>query len=551
MKYRWLVFFLLFFFGAFCIFALPYDMVLTGESVLEDLRYLSLESGKSFLSFTPPLAPAEVEQFLNSIDISTLSPPALEAFNRVTKRLAPEAPLSFSSDNLSVFFNINSTLEGKARFNNDISWYPHYPRVSPVLSFPIRFYFADSLQLYIEPIVASYFGHDTSGIFDTNIPDGYESLDVNLSHRAFVAAGGSWWNFQLGRDRLFWGTGHTGSLSFSDNSPFFEFMRLSFFSKLFKYSLMINQLPLEITDDLFINDTLPPGLDKDTDLMKTTQRYFYLHRIDFAFFDTLSLGFMEGVMVGNSGLEIRYLNPLVVFHSLFSWNDYPIWYKDPNNEMRDMIGSFFSFELNWNIIKPLAVYGQFVMNEFSLPGENEGNSYPPPNAFGCMAGLQYTHSFDTWGSVFFLEFIYTYPYLYILSTPFVSFIQAQKVSPSNHLYYFIGYPRDTMAITIGTRFFKEDTLILSGDFSLISRGQHGIKWDWTTGIAAKKSAFHETTPTGIAENKLIASLSAQWKLLPFLAFNGSITGILALNNNHINGSNEIDGQAAFSVSFRY
>jgi len=376
-------------------------------------------------------------------------------------------------------------------------------------------------------------------------------LDVNLAHRAFIATGGSWWNFQLGRDRLFWGTGHTGSLSFSDNSPFFEFMRLSLFSKFFKYSLIINQLPLEITDDLFINDTLPPGLDKDTDLMKTTQRYFYLHRIDFAFFDTLSLGFMEGVMVGNSGPEIRYFNPFVVFHSLFTWNDYPNWYKDPYDERRHMTGSFFSFELNWNIIKTLAVYGQFVMNELGFPGEIKNNPYPPPNAFGYIAGLQYTYSFDTWGSVFFLEFIYTYPYLYILSTPFGSFIQAQKVSPSDHHYYFIGYPRDTMAVTFGTRFFKGDTLYLSGDLSWISRGQHDIKWDWATGIVEEKSTYHETTPTGIAENKLIASLSAKWKLLPFLSFNASITGIFALNNNHIHGSNEIGGQAAFSASFRY
>jgi hypothetical protein len=551
MKYHWLAFFLLFFFGAFGIFSLPYDIIPVGESVLEDLRFLSLESGKSFLSFTPPLAPAEVEQFLNSIDSSLLSTPALEAFNRTTKRLTPEAALSFSSDNFTVLFGINSTLEGKARFNNDIAWHPQYPKVSPLLSFPIRFYFADNLQLYIEPIVANYFGRNSSGTFDINIPDEYLCLDVNLAHRAFMAAGGSWWNFQIGRDRLFWGTGHTGSLSFSDNSPFFEFFRLSFFSKIFKYSLIINQLPLEITDNLFINNTLPPGLDRDNHLMKTTQRYFYLHRIDFALFDNLSLGLMEGVMIGNSGPEIRYLNPVVIFHSLFSWNDYPNWYKDPNDERRHMNGSFFSFELNWNIIKTLAVYGQFVMNELSLPMEIEDNPYPPPNAFGFMAGLQYTHSFDTWHSVFFLEFIYTYPYLYVLSTPFASFIQAQKFSASEHHYYFIGYPRDTMAITFGTTFFKRDTLDLSGNFSWISRGQHDIKWDWKTGIAEEKGSYYETTPTGIAENKLIASLSAQWKLLPFLTFNGSITGILALNNNHIQGSNETGGQLAFSVSFRY
>jgi hypothetical protein len=544
MRYHQFSFFLLFFLVVFGLFASPYDMILVGESVLEDLRYLSLESGNPFLSFTPPLAPAEAEQFLNSLDPSILSAPAREAYNRVKKRLAPEARLTFSGNNLSIMLNINSTIEGKSRFNSDISWYPLYPKVPPVFSFPLRFYFIDTLQLYFEPIIAVNSGNYPIETFGTNIPSNipykYEDYDAHMPLRAFVAAGGSWWNFQLGRDRLFWGTGHTGSLSFSDNSAFFEFVRLSFFSDFFKYSLLVNQMHLVIDDIIPSTFPIMPEI-----LTETTQRYYYLHRLDFSFFNRVSLSVMEGLMVGNSPLELRFLNPFVVFHSLFSWSDYENWPVNPSEG--DLNGSFFSLELNWNITKNLSVYGQFVMNEWAAQGEIKSNPNQPPNELGYLAGTSFTHSFDAWGSVFFLEFIHTDPYCYILSSPFASFIQMHY--SGGRQYYFIGYPRDTIALALGTRFFKSDIIVINGDFSWICRGEHdkdGLTWDWANTDITRI----EKTPSGSAENNFSVSLGAEWKPLSYLTLKGSVTGILSFNNKH-SGSDKRGGQAALSVSFHY
>jgi len=439
------IFFLCIIFLAKSVFALPFDMILTGDPILEDIRFLSIESGTTFLSFTPPLAPAEVENFLDSIDPSVLSIPAQEAYQRIQNRLIPQSRLSFASDNFSALLNINSTVEGRVRFNRDLDWHPRHPNIAPMISLPARFFFANTVQLYLEPFVAVSIPHyEKAGTFGTNLHYNVEGdLDPTMPHRAFLAAGGSWWNFQIGRDHLFWGTGHTGSFSFSGNASYFEYARLSLFSGRFKYSLIINQMPLRLTHDMAYGG----------DRSRTTQRHFYLHRLDFIFRDSLSIGIMEGRMVGNSPLNLRYIIPLAMF----------------NSSEEDMTSSFFSIEANWNIFRSFSVYGQFVMNDFAALSDNSSQS---PSGLGFMAGLNFTHSFSTWGSVFFLEYIYTHPYLYMSSSPFSSFIQRNRVDVTGTRYYFIGFPRDTITLTLGARFFRGSALSLTGELSWLSRGEY-------------------------------------------------------------------------------
>ncbi|MDR2542603.1 MAG: capsule assembly Wzi family protein [Treponema sp.] len=522
------------------LFAVPFNMILTGDPVLEDIRFLSLESNIPFLSFSPPLAPGEIKNFLNDINQEELSQAGKEAYYRLLKSLVPQSRILFSEENFSLLFDINSTLETRANFNSKIS-YPRYTHIPPLVSLPLRLYFAEKIQLYIEPIFAINSRFYNEDNFSFNIPFGYNQISHNMSLRAFAVATGNWWNFQIGRDRLYWGTGHTGSLTFSDNSPFYDFARLSFFSSNVKYSFIVNQLPLTLTDNLFDpqRNAFPDDWKNSDNLQHTMQRYFYLHRLDFRLFKKVSIGLMEGIMAGNSPFSIRYFNPMVIYHDLFAWNDYPKW--EPNNG--DMIGSYLSLEVNWSIFKNLACYGQFVMNELTFPGENDEN----PNALGWMAGVQYAHSLNGWGAVFFLEFIYTDPYLSILSSPFASFIQMDRLEN----YYFLGYPRDTIAVTFGGCFFNNDKLNFNGRFSWIASGEHnkndkanGMLWNWDTGRLIMK----ERTPTGTVENKLVLSLGSGWKPHSWLGIKANITGIYSINNNHVKG-NVLGGQASISASF--
>jgi hypothetical protein len=142
-----------------------------------------------------------------------------------------------------------------------------------------------------------------------------------------------------------------------------------------------------------------------------------------------------------------------------------------------------------------------------------------------------------------LEFIYTDPYLNILSSPFGSFIQQD----SN--YYLLAHSRDTISITAGTEFSNNSTLKFYGSFSWISSGEHnkdGLKWNWDK----TPDVYNERTPTGIAENKLILNLGAQFNPFSSLVLNADISGIASLNNKHVH-NNEFGVQAALSIGFKY
>ena len=513
-------------------------MISAGDPILEDIRYVSLEAGVSFLAYTPPLSPNEVRNFLNFVDENNLSEAGIDAYYRILNRLAPEMPkLSWSDKNFAVSFNIKSEIEGKVRFNKDVSWEGNFADVSPLLSFPIQFFFSKYVQMLVEPNISVKSRDHGSGLFYHNIP-----LDFSTQYwpfRAFASAGGSWWNFFIGREHLYWGTGNTGSLVFSNDSTYYDFAKLTLFSRYLKYSFTLNHMPLKLNSNLMDISSV------NEDEKKSVNRYFYLHRIDINILKKVSISLMEGIMSGNSPLEIRFLNPLVIFHSLYAWTDYDRWNfnSESNKEDGSMIGSFFSLEVNWNIVRPLSVYGQFVMNELSLPGEKAKEANLPPNGLGFLAGIQLSFPVKTWGSVYFLEFIFTDPYLYILSSPFCSFIQ------QDYHYYLIGHSRDTMSLTLGARFFNKDVLSLSGSFSWVASGSHNstsLKWDWGRG-----ATFKEKTPSGIAQNKLMLSFGSEWNPFSWFVLKAGITGIISLNNNYIEGSRKVGGQAFLSVGFKY
>jgi hypothetical protein len=331
-----------------------------------------------------------------------------------------------------------------------------------------------------------------------------------------------------------------------------DFARISLFSSSIKYSFTITQLPLSLSEKLMdtdlrwnVYDPLYPFPD--------TQRYFYTHRMDITLFNKLNISLIDGIMVGNNPIELRYLNPLIIFHSLFPWNDYRDWIPaaEAGRRIGSMVGAFFSVEVNYNIIDNLAIYGQFVLNDFATASELAEDYVQTPDALGFLAGINFSHTLNNWGFLYYLEFIYTYPFLYIMSSPYSSFIQMTR---EQQQYYYIAYPRDTISLALGANIFNRDLLKLSGRISWIAKGQHndresnnGLKWNWYD----LQPAREEITPTGIVENKFILSLGVMWKPFPFLSLNANVAGILSFNNRHIEGNTDAGAQATLSVSFRY
>jgi hypothetical protein len=232
-----------------------------------------------------------------------------------------------------------------------------------------------------------------------------------------------------------------------------------------------------------------------------------------------------------------------------------------------MVGSELSLDLDWAVFPGFAVYGQFVMNEFSTPYEFKNwPDLQPPNGLGFLGGIDYACSLDSWRALFYGEAVYTDPYLYTLSSPFSSYVWMRRLSDltaKDLRYAWIGHPegRDMTLFAAGAD-FSTTGLALSVDVAFISRGLHTIAWDWEQ----SPEAGQERTPTGTAEHRLNAGVGAVWR--PFyranaqvnagafaqlanISLSGYIGSVMIWNAGHQNGRSESGLEMMFSIAFTY
>jgi hypothetical protein len=524
-------------------------MISGGDPLLDDLRFLVREGGISFTSLTPPFSGNEIRGILHDLQAETLSGPALAAYDRLMEALNPKLLLPRGTFNLSL--GVEAAPELRFRTNKEVYWTREIHDSPAFLSLPVNFFFTDYVLLNAEPLLTTEPSvyEDEGALWNTNLPYFPERVDLNMPLRAFAAAAGPWWSVQIGRDRLSFGPGKTGNLALSDTPDFYDFGRISFFSPNFKYSFLISQFPLA-TDTLFAPGFGPAA---SGELTQTTRRYLYLHRMDMRFFRRLSLGFTEGIMAGNSPPELRFFTPLGVFHSFFAWNDYEHWHgTGPGGTTGEgsLVGSLFSVDLEWAIRPGLAFYGQLVMNEFSTSYEKE--RWPddqPPNGLGYLAGLEYSRRVNSWRASFYGEAVYTDPYLYVLSSPFASFISMRRlpeVGDKELRYKWIGHPqgRDALLIALGADFLQEPWGFALG-VSFIRRGEHTIRWDWTKG----RDSFSEISPTGRPENILTAQGEMTWKFLPGFSLKFYTALSCIFDRRHQERAAEFGFETALSLSY--
>jgi hypothetical protein len=515
--------------------ASPMTMVSAGDPVLEDIRYVAREAGVSILSFTPPLSRDEINNILAPVEPEKLPLPARQAFRRIQERLDP--PMRLREDFFSLSFHAIAQAGAGFRTNTEMPWLRGDFQRPAFLRLPLDFYFADFAQLNLEPSATlDPAFNERDGNFETNVPWQAERIDMFFPFRAFAAVGGKWWNVQFGRDQITFGTAHTGNLLLSGTPDYYDFARLSLFSRRFKYSALVIQNPLFLSEKFYDG----PGTDE-----VYLQRHVYIHRIDFMLFDKLSVGVTEGLSVGNAPLEIRYLNPLILLHNFMSGDDY-----DPApGKYNEMNSSIFSVELNWTPAPALSFYAQLALDEFTTPWETESDAdNRTPEGKGYLVGVEYSHTLGEWGAQVYGEAAYLDPYIYVDNSPWAAFVWSRRMNRKSmeFRYRWLGHPegRDVIVFAAGSRFSKNDSLAFSAGLSFTIHGEHGLFWDWGRG----DRYADETTPTGTPERRLAATLGVAWKPVPAVTLSAEIGGGVLFDARHSSG-NEYGAEAGLSVKY--
>ncbi|AFG36187.1 hypothetical protein [Spirochaeta africana] len=221
----------------------------------------------------------------------------------------------------------------------------------------------------------------------SNLPGRLEWMDFNFPRRGFLAAGAGPWSVQIGRDRLAWGSSHSGSLTLSGEPEYLEFVRLSGLFRRFSYTGVFLRLePYAREDELPEPGSryYPPIFvgDSDSDYAefadaeghyRAWRKSIVKHRFTFVPHDRVRFSLMESTGIGGHAPDLRMFNPFMILHNHYDFS---------------LMTFATSAELTLAPMRGLELYGQWYMNDFMLPQERDAGAQEP-NAMAWLAGVHY------------------------------------------------------------------------------------------------------------------------------------------------------------------
>jgi hypothetical protein len=513
------------------VFSLPAQkLIYPGEWPYDALAGLSLEQRVLFFSGAM-LTVAQMQGMLAEIDAAALSPAGRDLYEKLDAYLNGPADLSITSGALEV--DVWAALQGELYYNSNekTGWIYDYTRRRPFFTAPAGISYSPYATLELDVNVEQK--RDALNIDDNfgNFLFG-KSFNFNMPHRAYLSLGlplprSSGLQFKIGMGEDFFGRTHTGSVILSEQMTNVTYGGLSFYSPLVNYSANIMQLKVD--------------------------KYYYYHKLETRFFKRFSFSMLEGVLV-NAPLELRYLNPAMIFHSFHAYGDYQA--PADINYGNSRASSFFAMKMEAQFIKYARFYGIWALNELQTPGERKSDPDAlRANSFAFQGGVEFSLPVSWAGGGHWtsgLEGVYTYPFFYVMEGKDWSFYKPAD-SQTGNLAYWMGTPfgPDSAALSLWTG-FHAPAWSLSFSFLFLAQGERSSTGvfnadayhPWRTKDTAE---LHLVSPTGIPVYTWALGLSGTWPLREWLSLHLNPGYKITANYDHIRGVVEQGFEFALSL----
>jgi hypothetical protein len=511
------------------------------EWVYEALAMLSREQRCVFFADSN-LTIEQIERLVSELDKETLSPSGKLIYEQVEAYLHSSPWLSFESDALTL--GIDAVLQPEFYFktNPAANWIYDYHRRNPLFSTSINFSLGSFITLEFDP----YFGQNE---YAATLHDNYVNLPLNMVAQtdlhfpkwAYLSAGlplgrFSGIHFAAGMGNDFLGRTSTGSIILSEYMERVNYAQLTIYSPLLKYTMEVMQLQ--------------------------ALKYQYMHYLHVRPYKTISLTFTEGLMV-NAPLELRYLNPLTIFHSYEAFKTYDDYNDDlANVDPADStgtsrIGSFFGAKIEFQPVKYLRLYGLFAMDQLQLGIERDNwadDLTPDALAFQAGAEVSIPVRRGYWTSS--LEGVYTYPYMYILYDKAWSFYKELDEIDNTTIRYWTGTPfgPDSIAGALSLGYYAlypdgKATWSLKFSFLFLAQGEMSDPAVFDTNNYRPTPAVADVVvpPSGIPMYTYTIKLLGKWSPFDWLHTAMQPGYRIISNHRHITGKLEHGFEMTFSV----
>ncbi|MDR2110643.1 MAG: hypothetical protein LBP32_04985 [Spirochaetaceae bacterium] len=307
----------------------------------------------------------------------------------------------------------------------------------------------------------------------TNVIPRTWDFDFQWPKRAVFAVGGNHWTLNLSRDKIRWGSGHTGNFIIDDHTDYQDFARFSVFTERFKY---------EWLNVFFISYPYNSGLIDSGGLMEETFRILMAHRLEFRILKSLSFSISENIMYQDRNLNFRYFNPAFIYHNL--WD-------------RSRFNAIAQGELEFTFAPGFKVYGQFVIDQLRAPDEDAGQS----DAYGVLAGFEHARTLGKGVLTISLEGAYTTPLLYRRDkVDFLMITKNETLGAWESFYVdYIGYPYggDAAVLQLDAAYLLPGDAVVSARFLGMIHGRMNFFISHNSeGDNTEKANLPDHTPSG-------------------------------------------------------
>ena len=339
-----------------------------------------------------------------------------------------------------------------------------------------------------------------------------------------------------------WGMGQTGNLLLSDYSDFYNIIRFTTFWEKFKYTAVYIGLDSWLTDEEKEIDETENGLAGGYYNFKEQYKALLAHRLEFRTTEQLNISFNESIIFGNKYINITELNPVFVFHNLFS--------PEYSNAM-------ISMEADYTPTKGLNIYLQYALDEFQIPGYEDEDTRPA--ADGVMTGFRYIEPVKSGYLTFSGEFALTDPYLYNRWHPLTRFTNRRRIwsniEPDGYEYINkpIGYQYGPDAIIFYAKIGYSVSALYSADIDArySIKGELNDSLDDPQSYKTGEDANSLSAGSGITENELVVGFHSTVFPLSRFSLSADLYWIDIANYNHSSGKSVNDLELAVSGKIRF
>ncbi len=501
----------------------------------DDLDKIFLESGEPPPFSSRPYSVDEIKRNLARINPGRLSLAGKTAYRAIEKDLKKKT-LARHRDGLALNASLEMNIEGYYHTDEDAQWLHGYEERLPMLDIPLEAWLGNILYANVTLTIREEhcLVSEAAGNYSNVISSLYE-LAGYTPFKAFFALGGKHWSLRFGRDVLSWGNGFTGNMVLSDYADFHDSLYFTTYWDFFKFSAAYVNL----------DPWLTPAEEDAGVGVNEPYKAFFGHRVEFILFRRLNVALTETVIFGNYYPELRYLNPLMIFHN---WN------------IPKRSNSLMSLELDYNPYRWVNIYGQVAMDEYQTSYEIEAGDGGNPRAMGYIAGAE---TFLPLGRGYLeagFEWAQTDPWLYNREHPLLNFVNRRRIwsfYSDSYMYvdkplgYYTGPDSRVLSFRLGYSVSGAYSTML--EVRLVAQGENDLHTDYPSD-SESAAASRMTTPTGTPQQTLILHLMGEVFLSKKLNLGGDIylvqvKDLLYLYREKVAspGGNYLDLQLALSV----